>query len=66
MAYAIEFSEDAEQHLRELSPRDRATVLEAIEVQLEHEPGVATRHRKLLRENPLAAWELRMRDYRIF
>ena len=31
-----------------------------------HQPGVPTRHRKLLRENPLADWELRVGEYRVF
>jgi mRNA-degrading endonuclease RelE of RelBE toxin-antitoxin system len=66
MAYAIEFSEDAERHLRSLDARDRRTVLDAIEEQLIHEPTVPTRHRKPLRENPLAAWELRVGEFRVF
>jgi mRNA-degrading endonuclease RelE of RelBE toxin-antitoxin system len=66
MAYEIEFGEDAERHLRGLSARDRVAILDAVEEQLVHEPAVATRRRKLLRENPLAAWELRVGEYRVF
>jgi len=66
MAYQVEFSSDAERHVRQLSARDRNIVLDAIELQLTHEPTIATRHRKLLRDNPLADWELRVGEYRVF
>jgi mRNA-degrading endonuclease RelE of RelBE toxin-antitoxin system len=66
MAYQIRFSRDAERQLGELSARDRGILLEAIEEQLMHQPELATRHRKLLRENPLANWELRVGEYRVF
>jgi mRNA-degrading endonuclease RelE of RelBE toxin-antitoxin system len=65
MAYQIRFSRDAERQQGELSARDRGILLEAIEEQLMHQPDVATRHRKFLRENPLADWELRVGQYRV-
>jgi mRNA-degrading endonuclease RelE of RelBE toxin-antitoxin system len=66
MPFEIEFSGPATQHLRALRARDRTIVLDAIEVQLQHEPLVETRDRKPLRENPLATWELRVGDFRVF
>jgi mRNA-degrading endonuclease RelE of RelBE toxin-antitoxin system len=61
MTFDIEFSEDAERHIKAMSARDRSVVLDAVEQQLTHEPMVETRHRKLLRPKPLAdrsfAWE---------
>jgi mRNA-degrading endonuclease RelE of RelBE toxin-antitoxin system len=66
MAFDIEFSEDAERHIRGMSARIRATVLDAVEQQLTHEPTIATRHRKPLRPNPLAGWELRVGNFRVF
>lgn len=66
MAYVIEFSEDAERHLANLSARDRGTVLDAIETNLSHEPTTPTKHRKLLRPNPVASWELRVGEFRVF
>jgi mRNA-degrading endonuclease RelE of RelBE toxin-antitoxin system len=66
MAFLIEFSEDAERHLDGFSAHGRGIILDAISDQLVHEPTVPTRHRKLLRENPLAAWELRVGEYRVF
>jgi addiction module RelE/StbE family toxin len=66
MAYAIEFSEDAERHLRCLRAHDRNIVLDTIEEQLAHQPTTPTRHRKLLRPKLLSVWELRVGDWRVF
>ncbi len=66
MTYEIEFSADSERQLAELSSRDRKTVLDSIETQLSHEPITPTKHRKLLRQNPVASWELRVGDFRVF
>jgi mRNA-degrading endonuclease RelE of RelBE toxin-antitoxin system len=49
-----------------LTARDRNILLEAIEEQLTHQPEVPTQRRKLMRENPLANWELRVGEYRVF
>ena len=46
--YEIEFADAAIEHLRALTARQRATVVDAIEEQLSHEPLVETRNRKLL------------------
>ena len=37
-----------------------------VETQLAREPLVETRNRKRLRPNPIAPWELRVRDMRVF
>lgn len=66
MAYEIEFAESVKAQLRQLTARSQSTVLAAIEAQLLHEPLTETRNRKPLRPNPLAAWELRVGDLRIF
>jgi mRNA-degrading endonuclease RelE of RelBE toxin-antitoxin system len=66
MPYEIGFSRDAERQLGGLHARDRNIILDAVEEQLTRQPGVPTRHRKLLRENPLADWELRVGEYRVF
>jgi mRNA-degrading endonuclease RelE of RelBE toxin-antitoxin system len=63
--FEIRFSEDAERHLRGFAARDRRTIIEAIEEQLLHQPTTPTRNRKLLRANPLAAWELRVQQFRV-
>lgn len=66
MVYSIEYSPDALEHLRALPARQRVTVLEEVEVQLTHEPTVETRNRKPMRPKPLAPWELRVGDLRIY
>jgi hypothetical protein len=41
-------------------------VLDAIDAQLVHEPLVETTNRKPLRPNPIAPWEMRVGDLRVF
>jgi len=48
-----------------MTARQRRIVVDTVEEQLRHEPTVPTRQRKLLRENPLASWELRVGDFRV-
>lgn len=66
MAYAIEFTAEAEDHFKRLTARQRATLVDRIERQLLHEPGVETRNRKPMRPNPLAPWELRVGALRVY
>jgi mRNA-degrading endonuclease RelE of RelBE toxin-antitoxin system len=66
VAYKVDFAQAVEAHLRALAARDRATTLAAIERQLIHEPLKETRNRKPLRPNPIAPWELRVGDLRVF
>jgi mRNA interferase RelE/StbE len=66
MAYQVEFSSASERQLDQLTARDRTIILERIEQQLVHEPASPTRNRKRLGENPLADWELRVGEYRVF
>jgi mRNA-degrading endonuclease RelE of RelBE toxin-antitoxin system len=41
-------------------------VIDQIETHLTNEPTLPTRKRKLLRPNPLAPWQLRLGDVRVF
>ena len=66
MPYAVEFAQSVEGHFRALTARERSTVLGAIYRQLLHEPLKETRHRKPLRPNPIAPWELRIGQLRVF
>ena len=66
MAYRIEFAKSVRHHLGGLSAGERQHVLDAIEKQLVHEPLVETRNRKPLRPNPVAPWELRVGNLRVF
>ena len=64
--YQFEFAEAVKTHLAALTARQRTTVLDAIERQLVGEPLKESRNRKPLRPNPIAPWELRVGDLRIF
>jgi mRNA-degrading endonuclease RelE of RelBE toxin-antitoxin system len=66
VAHEITFAESVQVHLRWLTARARSTVLDGIERQLLHEPLKETRHRKPLRPNPIAPWELRVQQLRVF
>ncbi|MBI2835021.1 MAG: type II toxin-antitoxin system RelE/ParE family toxin [Acidobacteria bacterium] len=65
-AYAIEFAELVKGHLEALTARQRTTVLDALEPRLANEPLSETRNRKPLRPNPIAPWELRVGNLRVF
>lgn len=52
--------------MRALKGIDRSRILDAIEEQLLYQPQAVTRNKKLLRPNPIAPWELRVRNLRIF
>jgi mRNA-degrading endonuclease RelE of RelBE toxin-antitoxin system len=64
--YLIEYSPEVEGHLRGLTARQRATVFDAIDQQLTHQPSVETRNRKPMRPNPVAPWELRIGNLRVY
>jgi mRNA-degrading endonuclease RelE of RelBE toxin-antitoxin system len=60
------YSPAAEEHLRALTARQRAIIFDTVDEQLAHQPGVETRNRKPMRPNPLAPWELRIDDLRVY
>jgi hypothetical protein len=64
VAYGIRFAASVKRQRGDLPAHQRAQVLDAIEVQLVHEPLVETTNRKPLRPNPIAPWELRVGDLR--
>ncbi|MBI4583919.1 MAG: type II toxin-antitoxin system RelE/ParE family toxin [Planctomycetes bacterium] len=66
MVYTIEFADSVKEHLKFLTAHQRVGLFEAIETQLVNEPLVEARNRKLLRSNPLAPWELRVGELRVF
>jgi len=65
-AFFIQFSPQAFDHLKYFSKRDQQMILNAIDVHLSDQPDQETRKRKKLEENPLAPWELRVGDFRVF
>lgn len=66
MPYEIRFAQCVREHMQFLTAAERSVVLDAIRKQLAHEPLVETRHRKPLRPNPVAPWELRVGPLRAF
>jgi mRNA-degrading endonuclease RelE of RelBE toxin-antitoxin system len=66
LPYRIEYTRAALDHLRGLTARQRATVIDEVNQQLRYEPTVETQNRKPLRPNPLASWELRIGDLRVY
>ncbi len=66
MKYRIELTDEAQDDLRWFRVYERKIILDGIKDGLSYEPLVETRHRKELRDNPLAAWELRIQNYRVF
>jgi mRNA-degrading endonuclease RelE of RelBE toxin-antitoxin system len=66
LAYRIEYSPESEAHLRSLTARQQAIVFDTVDEQLVYQPTIETRNRKLMRPNPLAPWELRIGDLRVY
>ncbi|MGH8070242.1 MAG: type II toxin-antitoxin system RelE family toxin [Candidatus Entotheonellia bacterium] len=66
MPYRIVYSADIREHGRSLTARQRSIVLDSIDEQLTHEPTIETQNRKEMRPNPLASWELRIGDLRVY
>ena len=64
--YVIEYSPPSREHLAALSAGQRASVLDEVDVQLLHQPTVVTRNRKPLQPNPLARFELRIAELRVY
>ena len=64
--FRIVFTPEAIDDLRQFRKYDQQHVVAAIETQLLHQPAHETRHRKRLRPNALAEWELRVQTFRVF
>jgi mRNA-degrading endonuclease RelE of RelBE toxin-antitoxin system len=66
LPYRILYSPEAEKHLRRLKAGQRAIVVNSVSTQLKYQPSVPTKKRKLMRSNPLAPWELRIGNVRVY
>ncbi len=66
MKYRILYSPDTEEHMLALTARQQVIVLDSVERQLQDQPTVETRNRKPMRPNPLAPWELRIGNLRVY
>ena len=63
--YDIQYTETAIADLQWFKKYEQNQILDGIDQQLRHQPTVETRKRKRLRPNAVAAWELRISDFRV-
>jgi len=66
LAYVIEYSPEVESHLRLLTTRQQRIVTDTVDHELRNQPRVETRNRKPMRPNPIAPWELRIGNLRVY
>ena len=66
MKFHIEIKPGAEQDLEYYSPYVQRVIVKTILAQLKIDADIQTKRRKQLRPNPIAPWELRIGDYRVF
>jgi mRNA-degrading endonuclease RelE of RelBE toxin-antitoxin system len=66
IVFSVEFSPRARNNLTALRKRDQQIIVDAIATQLMYQPDQPTRNRKPLADNPVAPWELRVGDFRVF
>jgi mRNA-degrading endonuclease RelE of RelBE toxin-antitoxin system len=64
--YRIEYSPEADDHLNALTAHQRTLVVKAVDKHLQYQPTVETRNRKEMKPTPLAPWELRIRNLRVY
>ena len=66
MSFRVDYSRAALVHLRSLTRPQQVLILDGVDRQLTCEPDIETRNRKPMRPNPLAPWELRLGDLRVY
>lgn len=66
MPYRLDISPDAQMHLAALRKFDQTRLVNAMEMQLRHEPLNSNRNRKPMRSNLIATWELRVGHFRVY
>lgn len=49
-----------------LTTRQQVIVLDSVDKQLMYQPTLETQNRKLMRSNPIAPWELRIGNLRVY
>lgn len=66
MKYDVRFVPSADEDLDYYKAREQGIIVNAVGKFLGTDAGVETKRRKQLRPNPLAPWELRIGNYRVF
>ena len=64
--YRIVFTPSADEDLEWFRKPEQRIIIEATTEQLAQEPMTMTKNRKPLRPNPIAAWAIRIGEYRVF
>lgn len=64
--YQIEVTAEARTDLNYYTAFERKIITSEIRIQLTYQPLIETKNRKLLRDNPISSWELRVGKYRVF
>lgn len=64
--YQILYSPEAVDHLRQLTARQQAIVVDTVAKQLQYRPDQQTRNRKMMDPNEVGTWELRIGDIRVY
>lgn len=64
--YTIGFTQNALEDLAWFKKNEQNEIRDGIYENLEHEPAMEARHRKRLRPNETAEWELRLGNFRVF
>ena len=63
--YLIDYTEDAKRDLTYFRKFEQKYILDEVDRNLQYEPTVETRNRKLLDPNDIADWELRLGKFRV-
>ena len=66
MRFRIEYAPATVAHLKVLTASQQSIVLDGVARHLTVNPTVETRNRKPMRPNPLAPWELRLGNLRVY
>jgi mRNA-degrading endonuclease RelE of RelBE toxin-antitoxin system len=66
VACLVRVTQEAREHLRTLTARQRAIALDAAEDRLARQPTHETRNRKPMQPNPIATSELRVGNLRVY
>ena len=66
MKFEVRFVPSAADDLHHFEAHERRIIADGIQEFLEVDADRENKRRKLLRPNPLAPWELRVGDYRVF
>jgi mRNA-degrading endonuclease RelE of RelBE toxin-antitoxin system len=66
MDFGLKWSPDARDHLAGLAAHQRATAVDGAQRHLRDRPMQPSKKRKLLTDHPIATWELRLGNLRVF